>query len=191
MPNEDNKLDLLNPNVSLPLDGEGIPSPLRGEGQGEGAAVILSEAKNEICHSERSEESSAITDSLKNNILSSDTAFRLLKDIEANPSATQRHLAAKHDISLGKTNYILNALIEKGIIKAQNFKNSKNKAAYMYVFTPEGIAIKAELARSFIQRKLREFEDLKAEIESLQNEAVINADNTTVAALSQEQTTEV
>jgi len=147
MHNDNTKLDLLNPDVSLPLDGGGdtlmVSSPLTGE-----AKVGVDKAT----------------------ILESDTAFRLLKDIEANPSVTQRHLAAKHDISLGKTNYILNALIEKGIIKAQNFKNSKNKSAYMYVFTAEGIKIRAELARNFVQRKMREFECLKQEIEQLQRE---------------------
>lgn len=115
------------------------------------------------------EESSKITDEVVPRI-HSDIAFRVLKDIEKNPEITQRCLAEKHDISLGKTNYILNALIERGIVKAHNFKNSRNKAAYMYVFTPEGITIKTQLARNFIQRKIREFELLKLEIEQLKKE---------------------
>jgi len=106
----------------------------------------------------------------KLNVIETEHAYRVLKDIETNPSITQRSLSEKHQISLGKTNYILNALIEKGIIKAQNFKNSNNKAAYMYVLTPEGIVTKSQLARAFIKRKREEYERLKVEIEAFAKE---------------------
>lgn len=91
----------------------------------------------------------------------------IIKEIENTPSITQRNLSEKLGISLGKTNYILKALVEKGIIKLKRFKNSKNKMAYLYVLTPHGIARKAELTRVFLERKIKEYEQLKNEIEEL------------------------
>ncbi|MDP8263025.1 MAG: MarR family EPS-associated transcriptional regulator [Candidatus Ancaeobacter aquaticus] len=113
----------------------------------------------------------------KNSILNSEEAYSIIKDIELNPEITQRFLAQKHKISLGKTNFILKALIDKGIIKATNFKNSNNKIAYMYVLTPEGIKTKTVLAANFIKRKVTEYERLKIEIETLKNEVENNESN--------------
>lgn len=74
------------------------------------------------------------------------------------------------NISLGKTNYCLKALVEQGWIKANNFKNSKNKIAYAYLLTPEGIDQKAKLTRQFLKRKVDEYKQLKAEIAQLKGE---------------------
>lgn len=73
-------------------------------------------------------------------------------------------------MSLGKANYCLRALIAKGFVKAENYRNSKNKMAYFYLLTPSGIAAKTELARLFLARKVREYEELRLEIERLQQE---------------------
>jgi len=98
------------------------------------------------------------------NIPISEEALEILKEIEANPKVTQRYLSDKCDISLGKVNFIINALIRKGIIKIENFKNSKHKLAYMYLFTSYGITTKIELTRQFLEWKLKQYEALKAEI---------------------------
>ena len=96
--------------------------------------------------------------------------LKVLRHIEANPEITQRELAQELGVSLGKANYCLRSLIEKGLIKARNFKNSNNKAAYAYLLTPTGIERKAQITMRFLKRKLSEYEDLKTEIEILQRE---------------------
>ena len=100
--------------------------------------------------------------------------FRVLRLLEGNPQMNQRDLAAAAGVSLGKTNYCINALLEKGLIKVQNFKSSKRKLAYAYLLTPAGIAEKATLTQRFLKRKTEEFEALKAEIEQLKQEASDN-----------------
>ena len=100
--------------------------------------------------------------------------FRVLRLLEGNPQMNQRDLAAAAGVSLGKTNYCINALLDKGLIKVQNFKSSKRKLAYAYLLTPAGIAEKAALTQRFLKRKVEEYEVLKAEIESLQQEASDN-----------------
>jgi len=97
--------------------------------------------------------------------------FRVLRLIEVNPQMKQRELAVAAGVSLGKTNYCINALLEKGLIKMQNFKSNKRKLAYAYLLTPAGIAEKAALTQRFLQRKIEEYELLKAEIELLKEEA--------------------
>lgn len=94
--------------------------------------------------------------------------FRILKDC---PDISQRDLAARLGVSLGKANYCLRALIQKGWIKARNFKNSKNKLAYAYYLTSAGIEEKARLTFRFLKRKVREYEDLVEVIEDLKKEA--------------------
>ena len=96
--------------------------------------------------------------------------FRVLRLLEDNPKMNQRDLAAAAGVSLGKTNYCINALLEKGLIKVQNFKSNKRKLAYAYLLTPAGIAEKAVLTQRFLQRKMEEYEVLKAEIELLKQE---------------------
>ncbi len=74
-------------------------------------------------------------------------------------------------MSLGKANYLLNSLLDKGFIKVKNFRNSSNKRGYAYLLTPEGVAAKAELTRRFLARKIEEFDALRLEIEILRGES--------------------
>ena len=103
----------------------------------------------------------------KPDILDSEKTLELLREIETNPQITQRHLAQKCGISLGKTNFLLKALLDKGVIKANNFKNSKNKISYLYILTPDGIKTRLELTHKFLIQKTEEYEQLKRDIESL------------------------
>ena len=96
--------------------------------------------------------------------------LRVLRALEANPELSQRQLAAALDVSLGGVNYVLKALIERGFVKAGNFRKSGNKVAYLYVLTPQGVAEKASLATAFLGRKLEEYEVLRQEIEALKGE---------------------
>ena len=98
--------------------------------------------------------------------------LRVLRLLEINPKMNQRELAAAAGVSLGKTNYCINALLEKGLIKVQNFKSNKRKLAYAYLLTPSGIAEKAVLTQRFLKRKMEEYEVLKAEIELLKQEVL-------------------
>jgi EPS-associated MarR family transcriptional regulator len=107
-------------------------------------------------------------------IFDSEKTLHILQEIERNPQITQRHLAQKLEISLGKINYLLKALIDKGIIEIKNFKNSKNKLAYMYLLTSHGIKIKLELTHKFFLWKTQEYERLRQEIESLRQEVVVS-----------------
>ena len=103
-----------------------------------------------------------------------ETHLKVLRHLEENPNITQRELAEALGISLGKANYCLKALINKGMVKAKNFKNNANKRAYLYILTPKGIETKARISVNFLQRKMEEYEALKAEIKQLQTEVEIN-----------------
>lgn len=103
---------------------------------------------------------------LKNDILNYEKILSVIKELEQNPAITQRDLAQKLKISLGKINYFVNALIDKGIIEAKNFKNSKNKLGYMYMLTPQGIKVKLQLIQQFLEWKTQEYERLKEELET-------------------------
>jgi len=98
--------------------------------------------------------------------------FPVLRLIDASPQITQREMARELGISLGKANYCLRALLSKGFVKAQNFRNSANKRGYVYLLTPEGVAAKADLTRHFLARKREEYDALRIEIERLQRESV-------------------
>jgi EPS-associated MarR family transcriptional regulator len=100
-----------------------------------------------------------------------DLQFRVLKLLRDKPDISQRDLAAQLGISHGKMNYCLNALMEKGLVKLQNFSNSQHRWRYAYVLTPAGLAEKAALTGRFLKRKMAEYEALRAEIEALQSEA--------------------
>jgi EPS-associated MarR family transcriptional regulator len=100
------------------------------------------------------------------------THYGLLKTLENNPSLSQRDLAKHLGVSLGKVNFCLNALVEKGCLKVNNFRNSNNKLAYAYVLTPRGIEMRARMTVQFLKYKVQEYERLKAEIEELKREAV-------------------
>jgi EPS-associated MarR family transcriptional regulator len=103
-----------------------------------------------------------------------ETNLKVLRHLQDNPNTTQRQLASELGISLGKTNYCLKALISKGMVKAKNFKNSANKRAYLYILTPKGIDAKARISVNFLQRKVKEYEALKTEIEQLKSELNTN-----------------
>ena len=99
------------------------------------------------------------------------TSYGLLKTLENNPSLSQRDLAKRLGISLGKVNFCINALVEKGCLKVNNFRNSDNKLAYAYLLTPKGVEQKARMTVEFLQIKVQEYKRLRAEIEELQREA--------------------
>ena len=96
--------------------------------------------------------------------------YKLLNALEQNPHASQRELAAELGISLGKVNYCLKALIQVGWVKVGNFTHSNNKLGYLYLLTPKGIEEKSILTKHYLQRKMEEFEQLKQEIEQLQDQ---------------------
>ena len=100
----------------------------------------------------------------------SETEYLILKKFEDNPHLTQRELSKELGVSLGKTNYIINALIDKGWLKLMNFKRSDKKLGYSYLLTTQGITEKAILAQKFLKRKSEEYNRLKEEIENLRKE---------------------
>ncbi len=104
-------------------------------------------------------------------MLDETTHYGLLKTLEENPGISQRDLAKRLGVSLGKVNFCLNALVEKGSIKINNFRNSDNKLAYAYLLTPQGIESRAKMTVAFLKYKTQEYERLRVEIEELQREA--------------------
>ena len=99
-----------------------------------------------------------------------DIRLDLLRKIELNPEYTQRELSKDMDVSLGKINYCIKKLTEKGLIKLTNFKQNPNKLGYVYILTPRGIEEKTKLTFSFLKRKMTEYEILKKEIDELKLE---------------------
>ena len=99
-----------------------------------------------------------------------ESLLRVMRTLELNPQLSQRELADRLGISLGKANYCLKALLDKGLIKMQNFRNNRNKLAYAYLLTPAGVAAKTALTARFLKRKMTEYEALKREIEELRRE---------------------
>jgi len=99
-----------------------------------------------------------------------ETHLKVLRCLEENPEITQRELAQELGVSLGKVNYCLKALIQKGWVKANNFKNNKNKSAYAYLLTPKGIERKAQITVRYLRWKLQEYAMLKKEIDQLKTE---------------------
>lgn len=97
-------------------------------------------------------------------------SYKVIKLIEQDAEISQRGLSKELGISLGKVNYCLKALTDKGWVKAKNFKNNQNKLAYRYILTPRGLQQKALLTRQFLRNKLVEYEKLQQEIESLRSE---------------------
>ena len=87
--------------------------------------------------------------------------FETLRKVHKSPNSSQRHLAEELGFSLGKLNYCLRALKNKGLIKINNFKNNKNKLNYMYVLTPRGISEKTKLTLRFMKRKMHEYDELQ------------------------------
>jgi len=105
-------------------------------------------------------------------MLDETTHYGLLKTLEENPGLSQRDLAKRLGVSLGKINFCLKALVEKGSLKINNFRNSENKLAYAYLLTPGGVEEKSRITVEFLQMKLQEHERLRQEIEELKREAV-------------------
>lgn len=97
-------------------------------------------------------------------------SYGLLKTLASNPSVSQRALAQRLGVSLGKVNYCLNALVDKGCLKVDNFRNHDNKLAYAYLLTPRGIEQKTRMTVEFLQIKMHEYESLRHEIEELRRE---------------------
>ena len=96
--------------------------------------------------------------------LQEDTHFRVLRLLQENPEMSQRELAEAVGVSVGGIHYVLNALIDKGLVKLENFTAAEDKRRYAYVLTPKGIAQKAALAQAFLVRRMEECESLKEEI---------------------------
>jgi EPS-associated MarR family transcriptional regulator len=103
-------------------------------------------------------------------MLSDEMGYKLMRLLDAKPELSQRDAARELGVSLGKVNYCVQALIRKGWLKAARFKNSGNKAAYMYLLTPRGLEEKAALTLEFLRIKTREYEMLRAEIARIRRE---------------------
>ena len=99
--------------------------------------------------------------------------YQLLKSLEQDANLTQRQLSEELGISLGKVNYCLKNLIQKGFVKINNFKNSNHKLQYSYLLTPTGIEEKTKLTIEFLKVKTKEYEALKEELERIKNEKKI------------------
>lgn len=103
-------------------------------------------------------------------MLSEDLRYKLLKLLAEEPQISQRDLALRLGVSVGKVNYCLSALVNIGLVKINNFRKANNKLAYSYLLTPSGIEEKAWVTVSFLQRKMREYSELREEIEQLRRE---------------------
>ncbi len=91
--------------------------------------------------------------------------FDVLRKIQKKPKASQRELANDLGFSLGKLNYCIKSLQEKGLVKIENFKKNPNKTNYIYILTPKGITEKTKLTINFMKRKMKEYDELKKELE--------------------------
>ena len=107
---------------------------------------------------------------LKKSPMSSDIHFKLLDTLEKNPKLSQRILSRELGISLGSINYCLRALIEKGQVKAHNFRKNSNKIGYVYLLTPKGISEKISMTKEFLRKRIDEYEMLQSEITRLEND---------------------
>ena len=99
---------------------------------------------------------------------------KIFKIIAQNPQINQRDLSGELGISLGKVNYCLKGLVEKGWIKVKNFRNSQNKLSYAYFLTPSGIEEKASVTVRYLKRKMQEYDELKQAVEELKKEVQIS-----------------
>ena len=104
-------------------------------------------------------------------MLTDEYRYRILKILENNPGASQRDIARELGVSLGRVNFCLQALVEKGLVKANNFRNSTTRQTYLYLLTPKGMQEKAKVTVRFLKVKLDEYETLKREVAQLQREA--------------------
>jgi EPS-associated MarR family transcriptional regulator len=104
-------------------------------------------------------------------VLNDEMRYKLIRLFSTNTEISQRAAARELGISLGKLNFCVRALVARGLIKAKRFKNSNNKAAYMYLLTPRGLDAKATLTLRFLEVKMREYEKLRGEIDEMRREA--------------------
>ena len=102
--------------------------------------------------------------------MNTELSIKLIKELERTPEQSQRALSQRCGVSLGSIHYCLNALIEKGFVKARNFRNAENKTAYAYILTPAGLNLKTELMLAFLKRKQAEYEALQKEIKALEED---------------------
>ncbi|HLE17485.1 MAG TPA: MarR family EPS-associated transcriptional regulator [Syntrophales bacterium] len=102
--------------------------------------------------------------------LENEEALQIIREIDRSPEMSQRQLSSRLGISLGKVNFLINALIRKGFVKVENFKKSSNKIAYLYNLTPRGIEEKSRMTYLFLKRKMKEYEQLELEIRQLREE---------------------
>ena len=107
---------------------------------------------------------------IKKSPMNSDIHFKLLDILEKNPELSQRLLSRELGISLGSINYCIRALVEKGQVKAQNFKKNSNKIGYVYLLTPKGISEKINMTKNFLTKRIEEYEQLRVEINQLKND---------------------
>jgi EPS-associated MarR family transcriptional regulator len=107
-------------------------------------------------------------------VINDELTYRILRILEEDPDISQRQLASSLDVSLGKVNFCLRALIDKGLIKANNFKNSTNKRRYAYLLTPKGMEEKTKATARFLKQKIQEYEALRQEIDRLRAEVKIS-----------------
>jgi len=111
-------------------------------------------------------------------VLDDRTRYRLLKLLEANPELSQRQLASELGVSVGKINFCLRALLDKGLVKVRNFRDNRNKLAYSYYLTPKGAKEKVRATVEFLRRKLAEYQEIEREIEELRHEVRSTEDAT-------------
>lgn len=102
--------------------------------------------------------------------MNDELSIKLFRELEKTPEQSQRLLSQSCGVSLGSIHYCLKALIEKGYVKARNFKNAQNKLAYAYILTPSGVNLKKELTLSFLKRKQAEYDALQKEIVALEED---------------------
>ena len=102
--------------------------------------------------------------------MNQELSIKIIRELEKAPEQSQRVLSKRCGVSLGSVHYCINALMEKGYLKARNFKNAQNKLAYAYILTPSGINLKKELTLAFLKRKQAEYEALQKEIKSLEED---------------------
>ena len=104
------------------------------------------------------------------NAFQEELKLRVMRVIEEKPTATQREIAQELNVSLGGVNYCLKALVDRGLVKLNNFAKSERKMGYAYILTPEGVSEKAKITVRFLKRKMAEYELLQQEIEQLKSE---------------------
>ena len=112
----------------------------------------------------------SLRDVLYNIFMNKELSIKIIRELEKAPEQSQRALSKRCGVSLGSIHYCINALVEKGYVKASNFKNAQNKLAYAYILTPSGINLKKELTLAFLKRKKAEYEALQKEIKSLEED---------------------